>query len=259
MGGIRENIFNSLKMIKKLLLFSSLIILLFSCNKVIDAVDEVRMNKKETITYDDFEAIRNDYDIKLYYDNDKELMTGHFVVVYQGKPSEEFQTKRGFLNGVYASYNSNGQLTKGYNYKNGRQDGIQREFYETGELLSEVNYEAGNMVGEKLFYDKVGDVKAKLKIENGVEYKRYYKDGKVAIAEFKRNWKGKELNMMVIYDAFENVQLAFGNSNDPNEKNIFYVFDANMELSDTVDATIDLQKAQYYMGLIQRTAMAVME
>jgi len=60
-------------MVKKLLLFSSFIILLFSCNKVIDAVDEVRMNKKETITYDDFEAIRNDYDIKLYYDNDKEL------------------------------------------------------------------------------------------------------------------------------------------------------------------------------------------
>ena len=246
-------------MVKKLLLFSSFIILLFSCNKVIDAVDEVRMNKKETITYDDFEAIRNDYDIKLYYDNDKELMTGHFVVVYQGKPSEEFQTKRGFLNGVYASYNANGQLTKGYNYKNGRQDGIQREFYESGELLSEVGYEKGKMGGEKVIYDKFGDVKAKLKMENGVEYKRYYKDGKVAIAEFKKNWEGKELDMMVFYDAFENIQFSFGKSNHPNEKNIFYVFDANMELSDTVDVTIDPQKASYYLNLIQQSTSLVME
>ncbi|QQX77725.1 MULTISPECIES: toxin-antitoxin system YwqK family antitoxin [Aequorivita] len=246
-------------MVKKLLLFASFSILLFSCNKVIDAVDEVRMNSKQTITYDDFEVVRNDYDIKLYYDNDKELMTGHYVVVYQGKPSEEFQTKRGFLNGVYASYNADGQLTKGYNYKDGKQEGLQREFYGSGELLSEASFKKGKMVGEKVVYDQLGEVRAKHKIENGVEYKRYFKNGKMAIAEFKRNWEGKVLDMMVYYDAFENIQFAFGKSSDPNEKNIFYVFDANMQLSDTVDITIDPQKASYYMGLIQRTAMAVME
>ena len=217
------------------------------------------MNTKQTISYDDFKVVRNDFDIKLYYDKDEELMTGHYVVVYQGKPSEEFQTKRGFLNGVYASYNADGQLTKAYNYKDGRQDGIQNEYYPSGELLSEVSFEKGKMAGEKVIYDKLGGVKGKIKIENGIEYKRMYKDGKMAIAEFKRNWEGKELDMMVIYDAFENVQFAFGKSNESSEKNIFYVFDANMELSDTVDVTIDPQKAQYYLGLIQRSTSVVME
>ena len=245
-------------MIKKLLLFSSLLFL-YGCNNIIDAVDEVRMNKKETITYDDFEAIRNDYDIRLYYDNNKDLMTGHFVVVYQGKPSEEFQTKRGFLNGVYASYNSEGKLTKGYNYKNGKQEGIQREFYETGELLSEVGFEKGKMVGEKVIYDKTGEVKATQKLENGVVYKRYYNEGKVTMAEFMKNWEGKELEMLVHYDAFENIQFAFGKSNDPKEKNIFYVFNANMELSDKVDVTINPEKAAYYFGLIRKTTETLME
>ena len=246
-------------MIKKLLPFFTVLILLFSCNKVLDKVDEVRMNKKTNITYEDYETILNDYDIKLYYDKDKELMTGHFVVVYQGKPSEEFQTKRGFLNGIYASYNANGKLTKAYNYKNGRQEGIQQEFYESGELLSEVNLEKGEIAGEKRIYDKSGELKATLKNENDVEYKRYYKDGKAIMAEFKKNWEGKQLQMLVHYDAFENIKFAFGKSDLPNEKNIFYVFDSNMNLSDTVDVTKDPEKASYYFGLIRKTSEILME
>ena len=246
-------------MIKKLLLFSSVLILIFSCNKVIDKVDEVRMNKKENITYDDYETLLNDYDIKLYYDKDKELMTGHFVVVYQGKPSEEFQTKRGFLNGIYASYNAEGRLTKAYNYKNGRQNGMQQEFYDSGELLSEVNLEKGGIVGEKRIYDKSGGLKATLKNENDIEYKRYYKDGKAIMAEFKKKWEGKELEMLVHYDAFENIKFAFGKSKDSDEKNIFYVFDSNMEHSDTVDVTKDPEKASYYFGLIRKTSEILME
>jgi|TARA_R110000751_G_scaffold48931_3_gene108959 hypothetical protein len=46
----------------------------------------------------------------------------------------------------------------------------------------------------------------------------------VAIAEFKKNWEGKELEMMVFYDAFENIQFSFGKRNHPNEKNIFLCF-----------------------------------
>ncbi|MDX1782525.1 hypothetical protein [Aequorivita vladivostokensis] len=42
-------------------------------------------------------------------------------------------------------------------------------------------------------------------------------------------------------------------------KIFFYVFDANMELSDTVDVTIDPQKASYYLNLIQQSTSLVME
>lgn len=246
-------------MIKKLILFSTILMLFFSCNKVIDTIDEVRMNKKQTISYDDYEAILNDDDIKFYYDTDKELMTGHFVVVYQGKPAEEFQLKRGYLNGIYASYNADGQLTKAYNYKNGLQEGKQQEFYPTGELISETDFEKGEKVGEKIVYDKSGVVRSKQKTENGVEYNRYYKDGKLVMAEFTKEWQGKQLEMLVHYDAFENIQFAFGKSTDTSEENIFYVFDANMQLTDTVDVTLDPQKAAYYFRLIQRTSESLMQ
>ncbi len=42
-------------------------------------------------------------------------------------------------------------------------------------------------------------------------------------------------------------------------KIFFYVFDANMELSDTVAVTIDPQKASYYLNLIQQSTSLVME
>lgn len=237
--------------LKKILLFSFLSMAALSCNKVIDAVDEVRMNKKQTITYDDYSSIMDDYDRKVFYDSDKELMTGHFLVVYNKRPSEEFQIKRGFLNGIYASYNSNGQLTTANNYKNGFKHGVQQERYDSGELRSEVNFQKGKRVGEEIVYDKLGGIRTKSKIENGVEYKHYYKNGKLTSASFKRNWEGKELEMLVQYGAFENILYAFGKSNDPTEKNIFYVFDSNMQLTDTVDVMEDPQKASYYLGLMR--------
>jgi antitoxin component YwqK of YwqJK toxin-antitoxin module len=246
-------------MVKKFLIISFLSILVLSCNKVIDAVDEVRMNKKQTITYDDYETIINDHDIKLYYDNDKELMTGHFMVVYKAKLSEEFQTKRGFLNGVYVSYNADGQLSKVFNYINGRKHGLQQHFYDTGELSSEATFEKGKIVGDEISYDKAGEIKVKTKFENGIKYKRYYNGGKLTMAEFKKNWEGKELEMLVHYDAFENIQFAFGKSNDTAEKNIFYVFDANMQLTDTVDVILNPQKANYYLGLIRNTSASLIE
>jgi len=246
-------------MFKKIGPYLIISLFLLSCNKVIDTVDEVRMKKRVNITYEDYNSILDDYDRKIYYDKDRDVMTGHFMVVYNGKPSEEFQTKRGFLNGIYSSYNPNGELTKSYNFIDGKQEGVQREFYASGKLLTEANFEKGKLVGEKITYNTSGEIIGKLKIENGIEYKHYYYHGKMVMAEFKKEWKGKELEMLINYDAFENIQFAFGKSSNPSKKNILYFFDVNLQVSDSVDITVDSQKAAYYYSLIKNTTENVID
>jgi len=221
--------------------------LFLGCDKVLEEVKSIQI---KTITYDDFRYQLDSKNRRGYLFSNGKLMSGHFMVVKDSLPAEEFEVSKGYLNGVHRTYNDKGQKIKEYYYKHHTLDGLQRTYYDTGEVRTEVTYFNGRRDSDKLGFDPSGNIIYKLTTEKAVTYQYYYKDKKTTRSEFEKNISGAVYDMVVIYNHFEVVEFIVGHKKE-TDGSIFSVFDGEFNVIETIDARKDWQKAIYYISALE--------
>jgi len=239
-------------MFKKFILLGCVIFTIFSCEYVIKNKDEVLSFQKKSITYDDFATQFDSYNQTVYLDKENQRMNGHFTVFYNDKIAEEFEVKTGLLNGFHKDYFPEGVLSKEQNYKNGKLHGEAVFYTKEGIVHNKATYINGKLSGDNVGYDEFGNIISIRKFVDKIEYHHMYKDGKMIVSEFKKNIGGTVYNLMVQYDAFENISLIVGlREYDLNSK-IFYVFDRDFKLIEAVDAEKEPSKVGYYFSIFNK-------
>ncbi|GAA4280330.1 toxin-antitoxin system YwqK family antitoxin [Gaetbulibacter aestuarii] len=129
-------------------------------------------------------------DIVVYRDSDSnELMDGYYVVGDKFQKWEEFEVKKGILNGDYLVFHSNGEIFSHSIYKNGRLHGKNKVYHLNGAVKTEESYVNGKLYGTTLTYDENGALRteAKIKNENVVESVTYDAIGEIQSQMFIRN------------------------------------------------------------------------
>lgn len=224
-----------------------------SCNQVTDMVDSVSSIEKRYISYDDFEYIIDKNNRQGYLDNLGNPLTGHFVVMKDTLFAEEFQVKKGMLNGVHIYYNSQGKMTSLETYKNSVLHGDSYTYFpQNGQVKTETTYKAGKRVGDLLEYDLAGNLVSKTTLQEGVEYTHVLKDGKKTSSVFDKEYEGRKFNLLVIYDDFENISRVFGqNLSEKNPSKLVYVFDVNFKLEDSINILTEPVKARYFFEAME--------
>jgi len=237
-------------MFKKLILLGLLVFTILSCEYVIKNKNEVLALQKKNITYDDFTNEFNSFNQTVYFDKNRDRMNGHFTVMYKDKVSEEFEVKNGLLNGFLKNYYPEGVISKVFNYKNGKLHGESVFYLKDGNIHNKATYKNGKLFGDNIGYDKFGNVTSVRKIVEDIEYHHLYQDGKMILSQFKKNIDGTVYELMVKYDAFENISFVVGFRDYELNSKTFYVFDKNFKLIEAVDAEQEPSKAAYYFGFL---------
>ena len=96
-----------------------------------------------------------------------------------GKVLERYFYKDGILDGDYEIYDIYGNLEIKFNYVNGFSDGLYTSYDENGEILSEgIFSEIESIITEKEFYSNGNLEEVKMKYSSG-PYEKYYSNGKL--------------------------------------------------------------------------------
>jgi len=238
-------------MLKKIGLLGLLIFTQISCEFVLDKKDDVLSLQTKEITYDDYTYETDNLNQIVYLDNNRQRMNGHYIVMYNENISEEFKVTSGLLNGFLKTYYPEGAISKEKNYKNGKLHGESIFYTKEGSIYNRATYKNGKLVGDDIRYDEKGEIISKRKFVEGIEYQHMFKDGKMVASEFKKNIDGTVYDLIVKYDAFENISLVLGQRDYLDNSKIFYVFDRNFKLIEAVDSEKEPSKVAYYFGLLK--------
>lgn len=231
---------------KKLLFLVVLAAAFSSCNEI---VNEVKKRKTETITVDDYRYVIDSKNRRGYVGSDNQPMTGHFIVVRDSIPLEEFYLEDGYLDGEHITYDLKGNLISRENYVTSVKHGPQYTYHKSGEVASEVSFNNGSRNSDEVHYDENKEVVYRKTDVNGVEYNNYYEEGKIVAATFDKIYDGSVFEMIVRYDHFENIEIIFGKKKDSDDPS-FNVYDPEFNLVETVNPQEDpmrmLEYAQYF-------------
>jgi len=133
---------------------------------------------------------------------DNQVMDGYYVVGKDLIKWEEFELKKGILNGSYITYHPNGKMSSNTQYRNGKMHGEEQLFYPSGELLKIVHYQNNKQVGEikefyeggqikklskikdekiyeSVFYNNVGNMVSQMFIKDGLRIRQNILEGKI--------------------------------------------------------------------------------
>lgn len=232
-----------LKMIKyKAFVLILLVVSLSACN---DLVNEVKKMKIQTITPNDYHYVLDSKNRRGFVDQKNQPMTGHYIVVKDSLPIEEFELEDGYLNGEYLFYNLTGTIVSRESYINSIKHGMQYTYHNSGDVASEVNFSHGVRDGDEVHYAPNHDITFRKTTQAGVEYAYRYENGKLITAEFDKNFDGAIFEMFVKYDHFENVEIIFGKLKDEAGR-AFNVYDRDYNLIERIDPEINPERAFYY-------------
>ena len=84
-----------------------------------------------------------------------------------GKLAVEAPYKNGKLNGVFRSYDENGNLRETIGYKDGEEEGFSILYYENGKKKSSENYRRGTLNGKSEDWYENGKIRRQIPYENG--------------------------------------------------------------------------------------------
>ncbi len=251
MAGIKENISKLFARLGPLL---AVILLFVACNQNGKHADASSLEKQQ-ITQNDFEVRIGSDQKKLYLDKDKNPMQGPFVVIKNTLIIEEFELKEGLLNGVYTGYNTLGQKTSTFNYANGILDGESILYYPTtGTVKRKEILKQGKPTGALLTYNKAGNQLIKKVTVDGVHYTHYYRDNKMTYTNFLKNITGKQYDMLIVYDEFENMYRVLGQKAAMEKGKWIFTFDTNFKLTDSIDLINDPTKAKLVYAILSDLA-----
>ena len=155
---------------KKILLFSLIIVLFGSCSNVdvVENKDEAgRLVERYTVS------------------KKTKLKEGlHEAFFLTGSKSEESTYKNGILRGEQIFYYENGQIQEVRNFDiDGSFSGAYKSYHETGKLKSEGQYTNGSMNGKWKFFFRTGNIKEIVHFRDNVEngpFLEYFENGKIS-------------------------------------------------------------------------------
>jgi antitoxin component YwqK of YwqJK toxin-antitoxin module len=158
-------------LLKKYSLLITLSLILFGCK-----------SEKETSKDDSFTFIeRNSYLVDSYNGLDyyrlaetTKLMDGYYVVGDETKKWEEFECKKGVLNGDYIVFHENGEIFSFSKYANGKLNGEELRYDPLGNLTKKSMYKNGVLVDSQFTYFDTGKVESEIKYENGQKVETLY-------------------------------------------------------------------------------------
>jgi hypothetical protein len=142
-------------------------------------------------------------------------------------------------------------ISKEENYSDGVLDGKYKMYFKDGKISKKGNYKNGKIVGELISYNNDGDVVSIRKTVERIKYHHMYEDGKMVISEFKKNIDGTVYDLIVKYDAFENISIILGKRDYEENPNVIYVFNTQFELIDTVNKNEEPSKVAYYLNILK--------
>lgn len=237
-------------MFRKLIVLSLLLIGVTSCEFIMDSKDEVMALKNREITYDDFTYETDNFNQTVYLDLNRKRMSGHYMVMYNEKISEEFEVKSGLLNGFHKNYYPEGVISKVKNYKDGVLNGESIFYTKEGVIFKKGSYKNGKLNGDLTSYNEEGKIVSIRRIVDDIEYYHFYRDEKMILSEFKKNINGTVFDLIVRYDAFENIILAVGKRDYEKDFITLYAFDSQFKLIETINTEEEPTKLAYYMNII---------
>ncbi len=202
-----------------------LISILFSCN-----------NAKKTKTDDAFTFIgRNDYSIDNYnsisyyrLNGAKDFMDGYYVVANETTKWEEFNLKKGVLNGDYIIFHPNGEISSHTKYANGKRHGDELYYSNTGALIKKSTYNNAILIGKQYTYFENGKIQSQTILEHGssVETQTYDVLGNIISQRFIK--EGKTINQKIVEGK---IYSEFVSSNyDDYETAKFFNLDGSIKL-----------------------------
>lgn len=231
--------------------------LMLSCNEVGneigEVVDKVKMITKETITVEDYHYVVDSKNRRGFVTSDNEIMNGHYLVVKDNLPLEEFQIKDGFLHGFHVQFDEEGAISVKSNYAHSYLEGPSISYYKNGAIKNEVSYKYNKKVGDETSYDLNGNITYKKTKVNGQDYEKFYDQGKHLVSQFEKTIDGVAYDLIVKLDNFENIEIVFGRVSGDEKTPDLYVFNANFELIEKINPKENPQRAMQYMSLFRGT------
>lgn len=141
------------------LLFVIVIITVFNCKSKED-------QKNDAFTFIERNAYTiNSYNGKDYYrlKGSKDFMDGYYVVGNELRKWEEFEFKKGLLNGDYIIFHDNGEIFSHARYVNGVRHGEELNYSKAGVLTKKKNYNNDKLSGSEYTYHENGKVASETK------------------------------------------------------------------------------------------------
>ncbi|MFH4969365.1 hypothetical protein V8G61_14260 [Gaetbulibacter sp. M240] len=256
--------------ISNLLVIIWLTLSVFSCKKAEESSDEdFKLIPRNSYYTDNFNGIGVYRDSKSH-----ELMDGYYVVGDKFQKWEEFEVKKGILNGDYLVFHSNGEIFSIGEYKDGKLHGKKKTYYLNGTLKTEASYAYGKLYGTKITYTENGSVQteSKVKDEEVVESLTYDAIGEIQSQMFIKN--GRKITQQVkagkvymelissTYDNFEAVKFynedgslkAFVRMFEDGETSYLIELDDNENEINRIDMKANPMEAQKFMQSLQTFA-----
>lgn len=228
-------------------------LVMFSCNQIGEVVDKVKMMTKETITVEDYHYVVDSKNRRGFVTSDNEIMNGHYLVLKDNIPLEEFQIKDGFLNGFHVQFDEEGVVSVKSNYAYSYLEGPSISYYKNGAIKNEVTYKQNKKVGEETSYDIHGNIIYKKTKITGQDYEKFYDQGKHVASQFVKTIDGVAYDLIVKLDSFENIEIVFGRVSGEEKTPDLYVFNATFELIEKINAKEDPQRAMQYMNFFRNS------
>ncbi len=219
-----------------------------SCNHMVDVVDEVQMLRKRTITPDDYHYVIDSKNRRGFVTSDNKIMNGHYLVLRDDLPYEEFQIKDGFLNGFHIQFDDKGTVSVKNTYAYSHLEGPSITYFANGAIKNEVTYKHNKKVGDEISYDPNGNMTHKKTKVDGVDYEQFYDQGRQVATQFIKTIDEVPYDLIVKLDNFENIETVLGRVSGMENSPDFYIFNASFELVEKINARENPQRAMYIMS-----------
>lgn len=211
MVGTKENIF-SINILKDIVTKASVIIFftLFTCK------EKQEIDLSFTLLPRDSYYTNFQQGIEIHRLNDsKKLMDGYYVIGNKSTKWEEFNVKKGILNGDYIVFHPNGKKLSESKYVNGVKHGKESVYYPSEKLKRIKQYKNNALYGKSISYFESGQIQTEVIIKDEeaiesvtyniigqIESQMFIKDGRKIIQSIKNGTIITE-SISSTYDDFE--------------------------------------------------------
>lgn len=214
MVGIKENIF-SISILKDIVT-KVLVITFFVLFIVFGCKEKQEIDLSFTLMPRDSYYTNFKQGIEIYRLNDsKKLMDGYYVIGNKSTKWEEFNVKKGVLNGDYIVFHPNGKKLSESKYINGVKHGEERVYYPSEKLKRIKQYKNNAPYGKSISYFESGQIQTEAIIKEEetiesvtyniigqIESQMFIKDGRKISQNIKNGIKITE-SISSTYDDFE--------------------------------------------------------
>ena len=163
-----------------------------------------------------------------------------------GELKSEYSYKMGLKHGVCKTYFKDGSVESESYFENDKAEGNSKAYFEDGHVKKEANYIGGNGASKE-FYD-TGELNVEtIRLENGIEKKRYYRNGKISSNSKTLNQYWGESKLVWITKKDSTTYYING-----NPKVVFsYSYHYDWETTKTLKENLGTEKGYYESGKIK--------